>query len=171
MGENDKLIELSENVSFQEVPTPKDRKDFTYKDIQNFYARVMSCLGMSQSALKPEELDYPENAPTAERRVKSLIPNWAELDNDKFGLFESCIVFMTCFIMCPLANQRRISQQTTPSLTLKFSDSAVQPTRCDHYLDLLNELASEILEEETDSFFGFRVTKSSDCRRYVFWNQ
>lgn len=145
------------------------RTRFDYRDIENFQQRVCSCMGQSTSSLTQEELDYPEHAPLAEYRVKKIIPNWRELDDAKFALFQSCIIFMTCYIMCPVVNSRRISKQTTPSLTLQYADSAVQATPCDHYLDLMNDLAEEILEEETDAFYGFRVTKSSDCHRRAIW--
>lgn len=145
------------------------REDFTYKDIPDFAQRVSSCMGQATLIVSQEELDYPEHAPLAEYRVKKLIPDWRELDDEKFKLFQSCIIFMTCYIMCPIVNSRRVSKQTTPSLTLQYADAATQATPCDHYLDLLNDLMEEITGEETDSFYGFRVTQSSDCKRRVIW--
>lgn len=170
MESGDKVFEVSDSFGMLEETGKKTREDFTYKDIDNFYNRVMGCMGLSGGNVFQEEvLDYPENAPTAERRVKSLVPNWVELDEEKFKLFQTCIIYMTCYILCPIANSRKVSQQTTPSLTLKFADSATQPTPCKRYLDLLNDLLAEIAEEEQTSFLGFRVTKSSECRGRVIW--
>ena len=144
------------------------RDNFHYISIDNFYERVTSLLNVGASGISQPEIDYPENAPAAERRMKMMIPNWKELDNEKFALFESCIVYMTCWILCPLANTRRAIKQTTPSLTLQFSSSSDERP-CDRFFDLINDLFDEITGEIQEPFHGFRVTKSSDCKRRVIW--
>ena len=81
-------------------------EDFTYKNIENFYNRVRSCLSINNALITDEEIDYPENAPTAERRVKARITNWQELEEDKAELFYSCIVYMTGYALCSTAKKK-----------------------------------------------------------------
>lgn len=147
------------------------RDMFKYSDIDRFHERVTSLLNVGPTGIKSDEIDYPENAPAAERRMKSLVPNWAELDEEKFAMFESCIVYMTCWILCPIANNRRVSKQTTPSLSLQYVSGITDERSCDRFNDLINDLLEEINDEEPgeSSFYGFRVTKSSDCRRRTVW--
>lgn len=179
MPENDKLVTVDDSFGFTEEEwvyehetfdpdDPYNRKLWSYQDIDNFYQRVANCMGMG--SVDQTMVDYPENAPTAERRVKAIIKDWLTISEDKFALFESCVIFMTCYIMCPILRMSagRVQQQTTPSLSLKYFEGA-EVVPCDHYLELMNDLASEIKEEEVESFFGFRVTKSSDCHKHRVW--
>ena len=165
MGEKDKPV-TGEDDNL-EGKDPYNRGMWQYRDILNFYQRVASCMGVG--SVDMEMIDYPENAPTAERRVKQIITDWMTINEDKFALFESCVIFMTCYLICPVLRMSgRVQQQTTPSLSLKYFEGT-DMVPCDHYLELMNDLASEIEEEEVKSFLGFRVTKSSDCRRRNVW--
>lgn len=174
MGMNEFVIpdEIEKEIScnHNEHSHKHKKKLFSYQDIENFYSRVITNLGVSQAAISNQEIDFPENAPEAERRVKKLVPDWECLDKHRFSLFETCIVYMTCYILCPTANKRRVTKQTTPSLTLQYSDSAAQEAPCKHFLDLIDDLLSEINDEETSDFFGFRVTEGCGCRRRKVWS-
>lgn len=158
-GLSESIMIIKDGVEFYPEDVKEDnRENFTYKDIESFYDRVRSSLNISGSMISDDVIDYPENAPMAERRIKNRVPNWVELDDDKFSLFEMCIVYMTCYALCPMVSSRRHIEQTTPSLTLKFSDKG-NDKLCDRFPTLIEELIGEILEEETDLFYGFEVTR------------
>lgn len=139
-------------------------EDFTYKNIENFYNRVRSCLSINNALITDEEIDYPENAPTAERRVKARITNWQELEEDKAELFYSCIVYMTCYALCSTAKTRTgmFAQQSTPNLTIKVADFAINNFSCEHYLQLIDDLVSEISGESAINFIGFTISKRGE---------
>lgn len=145
-----------------------EESTYFYKEIENFYDRVRSCLNVKQSAFSDEEIDFPENAPRAERKMKVRVPDWESLEGEKSELFKSCIVYMTCYALCPLASARRVSQQSTPNLTLKYADSVSTENSCDHFLRLVDDLVSEITGEEMKPFFGFEVTTKSGQRFSTF---
>lgn len=132
-----------------------------YTRIPNFYDRVRSSLNIG-NAITNTTIDYFENAPLAEDYIKSRVPQYAELDNYKRMLFETCIVYMTCYKLCPLASEMRITRQKDPSLEIEFSSSASTERPCDRFLDLVDELVAQINEEEITSFFGFKVTPPTD---------
>lgn len=139
-------------------------EDFTYKDIENFYDRVRSCLSTDITSISDAEIDYPENAPTAERRIKARITNWQELEDDKTELFYSCIVYMTCYALCSIAKTRTgiFAQQSTPNLTIKVADFAINNFSCEHYLQLIDDLVSEISGESAINFIGFTISKRGE---------
>lgn len=155
-----------------EEPEPEPpREDFTYKDIENFYERVRSALNVGSVMISDEYIDYPENAPMAERKIKKRVPNWVELDDDKFALFQTCIVYMTCYILCPAVSSRRHIEQTTPSLTLKYADTS-NDKPCERFLALIEDLLDEILDEEQNPFYGFEVTYPSiPCWKRKRWRR
>lgn len=145
-----------------------EESTYFYKEIENFYDRVRSCLNVKQSAFPDEEIDFSENAPTAERKMKVRVPDWESLVDEKLELFKSCIVYMTCYALCPLASARKVSQQSTPNLTLKYADSVSTENSCDHFLRLVDDLVFEITGEEMKQFFGFEVTTKSGQRFSTF---
>lgn len=172
MGENDRLIEISETLGVADGVEAKKREDFKYTDIPEFYNRVRSALGALNTQISNDEIDYYENAPSAERNIKSRVPGWVSLSDEDFEIFQTCIVFMTCYNVCPVITNRKISKQTTPSLTLEFAQSTSGEKPCARFLDLVNDLLAGLLDEEIASFTGFRVTQSSDvcCKGRGIWH-
>lgn len=145
-----------------------EETNYFYKSIENFYDRVRSCLNVKQSAFPDEEIDFPENAPTAERKMKLRVSDWEALEGESLELFKTCIVYMTCYALCPLSQARKVSQQSTPNLTLKYSDTSSTSMNCDYFLSLVDGLVSEITGEKMKPFFGFEVTTKSGQRFSTF---
>lgn len=138
-------------------------KTWTYQRIPNFYDRVRGALNVG-NLMDDEAIDFFENAPMAEIKVKKRVPNYEELDDIKRMIFETCIIYMTCYALCPIASTMRISRQKDPSLELEFASNGNNENPCDRFLEMVDDLISQINEEEVTSFFGFRVTKGSGCR-------
>lgn len=130
----------------------------TYKDIPDFYNRVRSSL--NGNMISDETIDFFENAPMAELRMKQRVPNWEELEDTNALLFQTCIVYMTCYALCPMASSMRISRQKDPSLEIEFS-TAQQDNPCDRFLAMIDDLVSLITGEEPQNLFGFKVTHGS----------
>lgn len=139
---------------------------FCYREIANFYDRVRTLLGSTESTLPDETIDYPENAPFAEQIIKRKVPKWEELDEDKRLLFETAIVYHTAIRVKPFSggnNQIKIGQ--TQSLKIEYRenetgnlDDALQST--------LDDLLGELDEEFSDgglSFLSFDITNRR-CR-------
>ena len=137
---------------------------WTYQTIPHFYDRVRTNLNVG-SLIEDSTIDFFENAPMAEIAVKNRVPNYEELDSVKKLLFETCVVYMTCFNLCPLAQTMRITRQKDPSLELEFASSSnSEENSCQRFLWMVDDLVSQIKEEEGKTFFGFRVTKGSGCQ-------
>lgn len=132
-----------------------------YTQIPDFYDRVRLNLSASSINISDEIIDYPENAPMAEMRMKQRVPNWKELEEFKLSLFQTCIVYMTCYQLCYIANSNKITEQTTPSLTLKYSQNADMQKPCERFLVLIDDLVAEINDEKLNGFFGFKITESN----------
>lgn len=132
--------------------------NYIYTRIPDFYDRVRGALGVSENAFTDDYIDYPENAPLAELRMKSKVPQWAELDGTKRELFESCILYATCYGMFPVAKSKRTTKQSTPTLTIEFSDSQDDDLG-KYFMDLVDDLLAEINGVQHEYFFGFAVTK------------
>ena len=139
---------------------------FCYREIANFYDRVRTLLGSTESTLPDETIDYPENAPFAEQIIKRKVPKWEELDEDKRLLFESAFVYQTAIRVIPFSfgnNQIKIGQ--TQSVKIEYRenetgnlDDALQST--------LDDLLGELDEEFSDgglSFLSFDITNRR-CR-------
>lgn len=130
----------------------------SYKSIPDFYNRVRSSL--NGNMISNETIDFFENAPMAELRMKQRVPNWEELDDTNTLLFQTCIVYMTCYALCPVASSMRISRQKDPSLEIEFSTTK-QDNPCDRFLAMIDDLTSLITDEEPHNLFGFKVTHGS----------
>lgn len=136
--------------------------NWIYQTIPHFYDRVRVALNVG-SLMDDTTIDFFENAPMAELKIKERIPNYEELDSIKRLLFETCIIYMTCYALCPVASTMRITRQKDPSLELEFAASSSKESPCDRFLAMVDDLINQINEEEVTSFFGFRVTKGSGC--------
>lgn len=133
---------------------------YYYKNIEKFYDRVRSSLNTNGINITDELIDLPENAPMAELRLKSRVPTWDSLDGEKQFLFDSAMVYMTCYMLCSVAYSKSVTEQTTPSLTLKYSTNANQKP-CERFIALVDDLVAEINGEEITNFLGFKVTAGS----------
>lgn len=139
---------------------------WTYQDIQDFHNRVRMALGaVSETTLPDEYIDYPEKAPFAESTIKSRIPMWAELDDEKFKIFESIIVYQTASLFQSIVSNKYITKKQIPTITLEYSDSVNFDINGMSLRDLIDLLVSELNGENVgSSFFGFKVTKGGFCR-------
>lgn len=164
---------LEEDIE-QTTPIHYDSMYF-YQNIPNFYNRVRSALNVG-TAISDEEIDYFENAPMAERKIKQRVPDYENLTADKLPLFETCIIYMTCYALCPIVSSRRIARQKDPSLEIEFASGANNEKPCERFLALVDDLISQINEEEIETFFGFKVTPASPCAfkscclKHRLWN-
>ncbi len=155
---------------------PAEPNPWNYTEIPNFYDRVRSSLNASTGIISNEVIDYFENAPMAENKMRQRVPIWRDLDEFKTQLFQTCIIYMTCYQLCPLVSSYgKVTEQSTPSLTLKYSTSATNNNSCERFLSLIDDIVSQITEEEPKSFFGFKVTKEYPefgCRKVIDeWNK
>lgn len=145
-------------------PEPVPEPEFYYQTIPQFYDRVRSSLNVG-NMISDSVIDYFENAPLAEMKMKNRIENWEELDEMQTLMFQTCIIYMTCYALCPIASTMRISRQKDPSLEIEFSASQQQGNPCDKFLALVDDLVSQITGEEMSMTFGFKVTDNSGCKQ------
>lgn len=139
-----------------------------YIDIDNFYNRVRAILGVSdEKYLTDEAIDFPEKAPTADRFIKSLIPQWeqyatqaTEDDITKFAIFQSCIVYQTAIYFYKYIKERQIKTRSTPDIKIEYSTSGNIKDNIGKPLDeILSDLLAQITSTDTTKgFFGFMVT-------------
>lgn len=178
MGNNNLLKNNEEEIvppvdtENPDTPTPDEpdtpveplEPEFYYQTIPQFYDRVRSSLNVG-NMISDLVIDYFENAPLAEMKMKQRVENWAELDEMQTLLFQTCIIYMTCYALCPIASTMRISRQKDPSLEIEFVSSQQQNNPCDKFLALVDDLVSQINGEDTPLTFGFKVTTGSGCRQ------
>lgn len=145
-------------------PEPTPEPEFYYQTIPMFYERVRSSLNVG-NMISDSVIDYFENAPLAELKMKQRVENWEELDETQTLLFQTCIIYMTCYALCPIASTMRISRQKDPSLEIEFAASQQQGSSCDKFLSFVDDLVSQITGEETPLTFGFKVTTGSGCKQ------
>lgn len=152
-----------EPVKPEPEPEPVPEPEFYYQTIPMFYERVRSSLNVG-NMISDSVIDYFENAPLAETKMKQRVENWEELDETQTLLFQTCIIYMTCYALCPIASTMRISRQKDPSLEIEFAASQQNGT-CDKFLAFVDDLVSQITGEETPLTFGFKVTAGSGCKQ------
>lgn len=140
-------------------------EDWSYKTIENFYERVRMALGaVSQTTLPDEYIDYPEKAPFAESVVKSRVPLWKELSDEKFAVFESIVVYQTASLFQSLVASKYVKKKQIPTITLEYSENVDFDISGMSLSDLVDWLVSELNGDNVGSkFIGFRVTKGG-CR-------
>lgn len=140
-------------------------EDWSYKTIDNFYERVRMALGaVSQTTLPDEYIDYPEKAPFAESVVKSRVPLWKELSDEKFAVFESIVVYQTASLFQSLVASKYVKKKQIPTITLEYSENVDFDISGMSLSDLVDWLVSELNGDNVGSkFIGFRVTKGG-CR-------
>lgn len=179
-NENNNVENLEEETNPAEPETPDvpnepdepiepETNPHYYATIKNFYDRVRSSLSSNGNRISNEVIDYPENAPMSEMMIMNRVPNWEDLEGFKKDLFDTCIVYMTCAMLCAVAYSTSVTEQTTPSLTLKYS-SNIKDKPCQRFFDLVDDLIAQINDEEITNFLGFKVTKASrNCCRRNYW--
>lgn len=140
-------------------------EDWSYETIDNFYERVRMALGaVSQTTLPDEYIDYPEKAPFAESVVKSRVPLWKELSDEKFAIFESIVVYQTASLFQSLVASKYVKKKQIPTITLEYSENVDFDISGMSLSDLVDWLVSELNGDNVGSkFIGFRVTKGG-CR-------
>lgn len=132
----------------------------TYKDIPDFYDRVLRLIGMQGSENLITFIDYAENAPFAESIIKSYVLQWETLDEEKIPLFESAIIYQTAINMYNIYRNgdKKVTQTTSMKIEYFERDAT-------NLLNFLNKMLFEILNKinegeniEGTDFIGFMVT-------------
>lgn len=168
------ITPLEPPISIPSIPIiPAQPNPWDYTEIPNFYDRVRFSLNIGSLSVSNDVIDYFENAPMAENEMRKRVPTWRSLNAFKTSLFQSCIVYMTCYHLCPLiSSQGKIVEQTTPSLTIKYATNNNNNGKpCERFLSLIDDLVSQILDEEPKFFFGFKTTKEyPECGYKQIWN-
>lgn len=166
--------ETSDGAESQETPgTPnKHAWPWYYLEIPDFYDRVRFNLGTNISIIPDDAINYYENAPMAEMQIKQRVPNWKELDKIKTALFQTCIIYMTCYKLCPIVSSTgKVLTQKTPALELTFANNTNQDKPCERFLALIDDLIAQINDTQMQSFFGFQVTKEyPECGCKQVWD-
>ncbi len=115
-----------------------------YKDIDVFYHRVRSLLMVNETSLPDSIIDFPENAPLSESIIKSMIPDWESLPDEKKGVFESAVVCQTAIVMYGVtsANEYKVAQ--TQSLKVEYAERSTNTidflkNKLDSLIGVLNE--------------------------------
>ena len=139
-----------------------ERENWTYKDIYNFSNRVRSVLNnASPTLVSDESIDYPEKAPTAEFMVESKVPNWKELDEAKFKIFETAIVYMTASFFENYVLSKSARRKELPSMTLEYysKETNIMPMSGLTLKDYAEMLIQQISGKDMSvDFIGFSVT-------------
>lgn len=132
----------------------------TYKDIPDFYNRVLRLIGMQGSNELNTFIDYAENAPFAENILKEYVPSWNELEEGKIPLFESAVVYQTAINMYDVYRNGDKKVTQTTSMKIEYFER-----NSSQFIDFLNKKLFEIinkLNEGTEitgtDFIGFMVT-------------
>ena len=135
-----------------------------YTNIPQFYDRVRNVLkGVSDTKLPNATIDFSEKAPTADRMIKQRVPGWADLDADKFKIFESAIVYQTAVFFEGYVVTKTPQMQKTPTLQLQFNVSSFDVNGIS-----LSDMVEILISEITGTFTSppnFVVTKSARGRK------
>lgn len=139
------------------------RENWTYKDISDFYNRVRMALGaVSETVLPDDYIDYPEKAHFAELAIKSRVPSWQDLSDEKFAIFESVVVYQTASLFQSFVSSKYVKKKQIPTITLEYSKTMNFDINDMSLSDLIDMLVAELNGESVgSSFIGFRVTKGS----------
>lgn len=173
MSNNENLIEKPHRKHHRPKPPFEEPAEVTipiweYKEIPDFYNRVRGALSVG-NVLTDTIIDYFEHAPMAEMQIKQRIPNWTELTDIKRLLFETCIVYMTCYILCPQYGSNQITKYKDPSLEVDYATNK-NSNPCARFAELIEDLIAQINEEEQAPFFcGFQVTPSIPSHCCCHW--
>lgn len=122
-------------------------ENWSYKDIPDFYSRVRMVLNnCSDSTLPDTYIDTPEKAGYADRYIKSRVINWKDLDESKFAMFESAIVYMTSSLFQTLVASSSIKRKKAPTMEIEYFDekpilAANEMTLNDMVEALINEIS------------------------------
>lgn len=168
-GENNEIV-LEETISFNENFDSFDKFErWSYKDIVEFYDRVRMALSAVSSQTLPDSyMDLPEKAPFAERYIKSRVPQWKDLDEEKFAIFESIIVYQTATMFQSLVSNKHIRKKSIPTISLQYSDNIDNLISGMSLKDMIEWLLSEINGIETGSgYIGFKVTTGTQNKKNI----
>ncbi len=136
--------------------------NWNYTFIEDFYDRVRALLNNASNTLIPnEKIDYHEKAPTAEFMVKSKILNWTELDESKFAIFETAIVYLTASFFENYVLSQKARRKELPSMSIEYysKETNIMPMNGMSLKDYSDMLIGQILGEDNSvDFIGFMVT-------------
>lgn len=135
---------------------------WTYKNIEDFYNRVRMALNaVSETTLPNNYIDFPEKAPFAEMTIKSRVPNWKELSEEKFKIFESLIVYQTAILFQSIVSSKYVKKKQIPTITLEYSEKVNFDINNMSLKDLIDSLLGMLIEDYSSTFIGFKVTSGN----------
>lgn len=133
---------------------------WNYTQIEDFYNRVRMALNaVSEATLPDSYIDFPEKAPFAELTAKQRIPQWKELDESKFKIFESIIVYQTAVYCQTIIQNKHVKKKQIPTITLEYADSATFDINGRSLQDIVESLVSMVNGNTGSNFIGFMNTK------------
>ena len=116
---------------------------WNYKEIERFYDRVRKLLNdLSEVSLPNADIDLPEKAPYAEYYCKSKVKNWQDLDEMKFMLFQSAIIYKTASMFESIISSNKIRKKQLQTITLEY----FQDDKPNNSLSL-SEMADQLLND------------------------
>jgi hypothetical protein len=130
-----------------------------YSDIPNFYDRVRAMLKLDAATLPDANIDYAENAPLAEKKIKKRLPKWATFGEDKLADLETAVVIQTALNCYGAYTNGAVKVKQTPNIKIEYaqtnsSDEALYIS----LVERLNEIIIMLTDTEEELFFGFVVT-------------
>lgn len=135
---------------------------WNYKNIDDFYNRVRMALNaVSETTLPDNYIDFPEKAPFAEMTIKSRVPNWKELSEEKFKIFESLIVYQTAVLFQSIVSSKYVKKKQIPTITLEYSEKVNFDINDMSLQDLIESLLGMLIEDYSSTFIGFKVTSGN----------
>ena len=116
---------------------------WNYKEIERFYDRVRKLLNdLSEVSLPNADIDLPEKAPYAEYYCKSKVKSWQDLDEMKFMLFQSAIIYKTASMFESIISSNKIRKKQLQTITLEY----FQDDKPNNSLSL-SEMADQLLND------------------------
>lgn len=115
-----------------------------YQEIDLFYHRVRSLLMENEESLPDHVIDFPENAPLSENMIKSMIPDWEVLPDEKRTVFESAVVCQTAIVMYGVTSGNEYKIAQTQSLKVEYAERSTNTIdflkgKLDNLISVLNE--------------------------------
>ncbi len=139
------------------------RENWSYYEITQFHDRVRALLNdSSETLISDSNIDLPEKAPTAERVVKAQLPNWQELNDVDFNLFESAIVYLTASFFENYVLSKSAKRKELPAMTIEYytGNTNIMPLNNMTLKDYSDMLIKQIKGDDLSfDFIGFMVTK------------
>lgn len=130
-----------------------------YSDIPNFYDRVRAMLKLDAATLPDANIDYAENAPLAEKKIKKRLSTWATFGEDKLADLETAVVIQTALNCYGAYTNGAVKVKQTPNIKIEYAQTnGADEALCISLVERLNEIIIMLTDTEEEFFFGFVVT-------------